>query len=103
MEDAVVDEMYTGITPNSKVYFKNKICNTKTNILEKIKVTYNQTGKSFLAHVAKLSQETGKQLTWKDICYGSNVLYESSSGKTFDVTIAKVILQIILQLFWFTL
>jgi hypothetical protein len=40
--------------------------------------------------VDQLSKENGEDLTVEDLVDGNNVLYEDSTGKTFDVTIKGV-------------
>ncbi len=53
----------------------------------KIKVKCNQTGKVFNVVLSSLSKESGEQLTRNDLNLGTDVLYESSNGKAYDVTI----------------
>ena len=57
------------------------------HILGKIKVSCNQTGRLLTLPLTKLSKETGESLTKNDLIEGSCVLFESSNGRTYDVTI----------------
>ena len=51
----------------------------------------NQTGKVLLATMAHLSKENGEPLGKDDIIDGKTVIYESSNGKTYYITISIII------------
>jgi hypothetical protein len=60
-------------------------------------VVCNQTARQLKVSVDQLSKENGEDLTVEDLVDGNNVLYEDSTGKTFDVTIKGVIIHVVLS------